>query len=106
MNRIDLEITLEQHTVNNGSEKVEKTWQTGCMGRGEYVVGKGRLYIMGYKIADGHSLKNSVIPISEVTLGLEKDIQTVIPLDASGIGRMYIPPNQWLIVQDNTVLEK
>lgn len=105
MKRIELEISLEQHTLSNGRNEVEEIWLTVCIGRGEYVVGRGRLFVMGYKTTERCDSKNSVTPVSKITLGFEKDTQTVIPLDAYGIGRMFIPPDQYLIVRDKAVPE-
>lgn len=102
---IDLEIYLERHhLIIDGTVKVEKTSLTGCIGRGEYIVGRGRLHVRSYKLADGDGAKNFVGTVSEVMLGFERDTQSVIKLDTSGIGRMHVSPNQWLVVQDNSVL--
>lgn len=98
---INLEVYLEQHHSNSdGDQKVERTRLSGVIGKGEYALGiGGRLFVKGYEIRSGNS-------INQVTLGFREDHQHIVKLDAWGIGRVLLPPDQYLVVQDKTVLEK
>lgn len=106
---INLEVYLEQHHSNNdGTQELESTPLSGGVpGKGEYITRGGkRLHIRGYETADPNNRSGAHInSVRQVTLEFG-DTKGVIDLDDYGIGRLHIPPNQWLVIQDNTVLEK